>query len=145
MIQSVMAPLAPTLERTRLLVLVFGMLGGITLALTTIAVYGLTQFEIRRRRHELTIRLALGATPRALRQTLALMTVRPVAVGVLVGLPAGWLLTMLLRRSVPLVEPGNAYVYLTASAAILAAALIAAWTPGHRLGTLRAARILRSF
>jgi hypothetical protein len=54
------------------------------------------------------------------------------------------LLTTLLSASVPLVASDNAYVYLAASAVILAAAMIAAWTPSLGLSRLRAARLLRS-
>jgi hypothetical protein len=71
----------------RLLALIFGTLGGVALLLQLIAIAGLASFEIGRRREEMTVRLALGATPNSLRGRLAVGIVRPIAVGVLVGLP----------------------------------------------------------
>ncbi len=56
---------------------IYSMLGGVILVVTTLAVYGLASFETRRRREEMTVRLALGATPGALRRTLTAVIVRP--------------------------------------------------------------------
>jgi ABC-type antimicrobial peptide transport system permease subunit len=140
---SVAADLEPVLEKPRLLAAVFGGLGAIILVLTTIAVYGLSSFEMRRRGEEMTVRLALGATPWTLRRRLAAAIVRPVFVGVLIGLPFSWVEVKLISLSVPLVHPNDVRIYAGAAAAILLAALVAAWLPGRRLSTMRVAEVLR--
>jgi ABC-type antimicrobial peptide transport system permease subunit len=111
--------------------------------LTAIALYGLASFEIRRRRHEMTVRLALGATPQALRRRLAGVTIRPVLAGVLIGLPVSWWGVSLLARSVPLVNASEPRLYAAAAAALLLAALVAVWLPARRLSAMRASEILR--
>jgi hypothetical protein len=42
------------------------------------------------------------------------------------------------------VNAGDAHIYLTAAAAILIAALVAAWLPGRRFLTMRVAELLRT-
>jgi ABC-type antimicrobial peptide transport system permease subunit len=123
---------------------IFGALAAITLVLTTIAIYGLASFEIRRRREEMTVRLALGATPQALRRRLAAVIALPVAIGVLAGLPVSWMEVKVVSLSVPIVHAGDVRIYLAAVAAIVVAALAAAWLPGRRFLTMRVAELLRS-
>ena len=132
------------LEQPRLLALVFVTLGGITLVLTTIAIYGLASFEVRRRREEMTVRLALGATPRALRHRLAVVIATPVGAGALAGLPFSWVQVKLIGLSLPFVNAGDLSIYAAAATIVLAAALVAAWLPGRRLFTMRTAELLRS-
>jgi hypothetical protein len=142
-LDSVAATLEPVREKPRVLAAIFAALGGITLLLAIIAMYGLASFEIRRRRDEMTVRVALGATPQALRRRLAIVIVQPVLFGVMAGLPLSWIEVKLLSRSVPSVNAGDVQIYLAAAAAILIAALIAAWLPGRRFLTMRVAELLR--
>ncbi len=130
--------------KRRLLAAVFGTLAGIILVLTIVAVYGLASFEIRRRRDEMTVRLALGATPAALRRRLAAVIVTPILAGVLIGLTFSWVEVKLLSFSVPLVHAHDVRIHAAASAAMFVAALLAALTAGRRLTTIRVAELLRS-
>jgi ABC-type antimicrobial peptide transport system permease subunit len=106
--------------------------------------YGLASFEIRHRREEMTVRLALGASPRALRRRLAVVIARPVAIGVLLGLPFGWVQVRLIGLSLPFIDAGDPQIYVVAGAAVVVAALVAAWLPGRRFFTMRVAELLRS-
>lgn len=142
--QSVVAELDAALETPRLLALIFGALAAIALLLTGVAMYGLSNFEIWRRREEMTVRLALGATPRALRRRLAVAVVKPVLVGILVGLPMGWVIARVLSASVAVGSASDLWIYAAAAATILVAALIAAWLPGRRFFSMRTAELLRS-
>jgi hypothetical protein len=85
----------------------------------------------------------LDQTPQALRRRLAIVIVQPVLFGVLAGLPLSWMEVKLLSRSVPSVNAGDVQIYFAAAAAILIAALIAAWLPGRRFLTMRVAELLR--
>ena len=130
-------------EAPRLLALIFGSLAGMALLLTIIAMYGLASFEMRRRREEMTVRLALGATPRALRRRLAVAIVKPVAIGILGGLPFSWVIARLLSISVSVGNANDIRIYAVAATVILVAALAAAWLPGRRVFTMRVAELLR--
>ena len=50
----------------------------------------------------------------------------------------------LISLSVPLVDANDWRIYAGATAAILLAALVAAWLPGRRMFTMRAAELLRA-
>jgi predicted permease len=143
-VESVDARVDRALEKPRLLALIIGTLAGIALLLTVVAMYGLANFEIRRRRDEMTVRLALGATPRSLRRGLALAIVKPVAIGALAGLPFSWIELRLIGLSLPFVNAGDLQVYLAAAVVVLVAALVAAWIPGRRFLTMQVGELLRS-
>jgi hypothetical protein len=141
---SVEATFEPALEKPRLLAAIFGTLAAIMLGLTAIAICGLASFEIHRRRHEMTVRLAIGATPRTLRVALVSVAIKPVLTGVLAALPLAWMEVRLLSLSVPFVDSNDLRIYASAAAIMGMAALAAAWLPGRRLFTMRAAEMLRA-
>ncbi len=142
--ESVAARIGVDLQVPRLLALIFGTLGGVVLLLQLVAIAGLATFEIGRRREEMTVRLALGATAAALRRRLAVGIVRPIVVGVCVGVPLSWFMTTFLARSVSTVDPGSVHLYLAAAGAMIVVALITAWVPGWRSITLRVSELLRT-
>ncbi len=142
--ESVAAKVGLDLQVPRLLALIFGTLGGIALLLQLIAIAGLASFEIGRRREEMTVRLALGATTYSLRARLAVGIVRPIVVGVLVGLPLSWVLTTLLARSISTVDAGAPHIYVAAAGIMIVVALATAWIPGWRSITLRVSELLRT-
>jgi predicted permease len=142
--ESVAARVGLDLQVPRLLALIFGTLGGITLLLQLIAIAGLASFEIGRRREEMTVRLALGATAYSLRGRLAVGLVQPIAVGVLVGLPLSWVMTTLLARSIPAIDAGAPHIYAVAAGTMIVVALATAWIPGWRSITLRVSELLRT-
>jgi len=92
----------------------------------------------------MTVRLALGATPRALRYRLAAVIAKAVGVSVMIGLPFSWVELKLISLSVPLVNANDVRIYASAAAVMLFAALLAGWLPGRRLFTMRVAELLRS-
>lgn len=142
--QSVADRVGLAFQVPRLLALIFGTLGGTTLLLQLIAIAGLASFEIGRRREEMTIRLALGATSNSLRARLAIGVVRPIAVGVLIGLPLSWVMTALMALSLPTVDAGAPSSYVSAATIMIVVALITAWLPGWRSMTLRVSELLRA-
>ena len=142
--ESVAQALTLELASPRLLALIFGTLGGTTLVLTVIAIYGLSSFEIRRRRADLTVRLALGATPGLLRRRMAASLAKPIVVGLLAGLPLSWMAAVILSRAVGVFDAADPLVYAGAAILIAGAALIAAWIPGRRHLTGRVAELLRT-
>ena len=142
--ESVAARVGLDFQVPRLLALIFGTLGGIALLLQLIAIAGLASYEIGRRREEMTVRLALGATAYSLRSRLAVGVVRPVMAGVLVGLPLSWVMTTLLARSLSTVQAGAPHLYVVAAGTMVVVALTTAWIPGWRSITLRVSELLRT-
>src|SRR5208283_1865011 len=63
-----------------------GAFGLLALALSTIGIYGVVSYSVERRRHEIGIRMALGATPADVQAMVLSEGIRMVAVGVIAGL-----------------------------------------------------------
>jgi putative ABC transport system permease protein len=112
---------------------VFGMVG---LTLAVIGLYGLLSYSVRRRTHEIGIRMALGARPRSvlkmvLRQGLALTGVG-LAIGLAVSVAIGRFATSLLYG----ISGTDLVTFLTVPALLLVAALVAIVLPARRAARL---------
>jgi predicted permease len=85
-------PLAANLEfwraASRSVAVLSGSLSALALALASIGVYGVVSYTVTRRRREVGIRMALGASPRAVQALVLRETLRPIGAGVLLGLLA---------------------------------------------------------
>jgi predicted permease len=74
--------------RSRLTAGLSGALSLLALLLALVGVYGVVSYVVSRRRRELGIRLALGATARDVRQLMVRQTYRPIAIGAGIGIAA---------------------------------------------------------
>jgi predicted permease len=127
----------------------FGMLvlagfAGLALCLGAIGIYGVVSYSVERRRREMGVRLALGATPGAVVARTITRSLISVGAGVLLGIPAALLAARLLRGmlfGVALVDP----VTLVAVVAGLAGvALLASWLPARRVASIDPVATLRA-
>src|SRR4029077_289379 len=62
--------------------------GGFALLLAVIGIYGVASYSITQRRHEIGVRIAVGAPPASVRKLLARQGLIPVLSGVAVGVAA---------------------------------------------------------
>ncbi|HXT19356.1 MAG TPA: FtsX-like permease family protein, partial [Thermoanaerobaculia bacterium] len=133
--------------RPRLLAAVVGFFGGATLLLAAIGLYSLLAFLVDERRRELSVRVALGARPRAAAGLVMRDGLRQVGLGAAIGLAAALLLggSLAARLAtitrVPLSDP---WVLLSAVAVLAAAALLASSLPARRAARSDPAVALRS-
>ncbi|HTT62205.1 MAG TPA: FtsX-like permease family protein, partial [Bryobacteraceae bacterium] len=109
-----------------------GSLGGLGLLLAVVGVYGVVSYNASLRKHEIGIRMALGAEPRGIfglviRQAVVLVGTG-VAVGLLVALAASRALVSMLVG----VTSHDPLTYAGVSALLLAAALVACYIPACR-------------
>jgi ABC-type antimicrobial peptide transport system permease subunit len=111
------------------LVSLFGILG---LVLASIGVYGLLALQVARRTREFGIRLALGATARALIQLIAGQTARLVALGFLTGALAAWAATRIVRQQWPDAPASGPLVWVGAVVVLCLGGAIASWLPARR-------------
>lgn len=117
--------------------------GSASLLLALMAVYALLTHGVVRRRREMGIRLALGATARQI-ETLVVArgmvwTLGGVAAGVLLSLAA----TRVLEGMLFGVAPRDPQVLVSTALAVLAAAALASWLPARRAARLDALVSLR--
>jgi putative ABC transport system permease protein len=111
------------------LVSVFG-----TLAMTLAAVglYGIVAYVVRQREREIGVRVALGATPAHVVGLMLRRGMKPVLVGLAVGIPLALLATRLLRSLLYEVSESDPVTFVGVAALLAAVALVASWLPSRR-------------
>ena len=87
-VRTLAAQVDGTLRQERLTAIVAGLFGGLALLLAAVGLYGVTLLALRRRRVEIGVRMALGATRGRVLGDALLRVGALVGVGVAVGVPA---------------------------------------------------------
>ena len=110
----------------------FGAFGGIALLLAVVGVYGVKAYAVACRTREIGIRMALGAHRKdvfalIMRQG-AMQTALAVAVGLLLALAAGRVLSQILYE----VSPSDPFALISSSLMLAVAALLACFLPARR-------------
>ena len=119
---------AEPLFQTRLLT-VFSVLA---LLLALIGTYGVLAYDVAERTREIALRLALGATPRAVTLMVLRRSARFALSGAVIGIAASLVLTRVLTKSLFEVTPNDPATLATVVAAILLVALAAGYLPARR-------------
>jgi hypothetical protein len=106
-----------------------GMVSLLALGLAAIGIYGVVAYVVTRRRREVGIRMALGANVQDVRRLILRQTLRPVAVGLAIGIPMAAAAAQLLRTVLFGVTPFDVVAYLAAPLVMIAVAALATWLP----------------
>ena len=109
-----------------------GSLGLLSLALAVTGLYGVVSFASRRRAREVGIRLALGARPADILSMMVWQGIRPVAIGIVLGIVLAGLASRLLISNLYGLSPTDLGVYLGLSAFLALVALGAIFLPARR-------------
>jgi predicted permease len=120
------------LTQERLIATVAGLFGGLALVLAIVGLYGVTAYTVSRRRTEIGVRLALGATPTRVVQLVvgrvALLVAAGIVVGVGLSLWAGRAVRVLLHG----LEPNDPITLFGAATVLLLTAGLAGLIPAWR-------------
>jgi putative ABC transport system permease protein len=123
---------------------VIGAAAIVTLVLGAIGLYGVMAYVVALRTRELGLRIALGASPRAV---VAMMTRQGVVLTAF-GIGAGLLLFVLVARFLRTllfgVAPTDLLTLSSASVLLVAIAALASWIPARRTSRLDPADVLRA-
>jgi len=129
--------------RERLLAILSAFFGGLALLLAGLGLYGVVAYAVSRRRTEIGIRMALGASGAGVIQ----LVVRRVAVVVLMGVVAGGALGFWASRLVQAqlfgLAPDDAATFAGATVVLVLVAAIASWWPAYRASHVDPAKVLR--
>jgi ABC-type antimicrobial peptide transport system permease subunit len=106
-----------------------GSLSVLALVLASIGVCGVVSYNVTRRRREVGIRMALGASPRAVQALVLRETLRPIGAGVLLGVLAAAASSQLLERGLFGISPVDPIAFAAAAIFILAVATMATVLP----------------
>jgi putative ABC transport system permease protein len=110
--------------------------------LAGLGVYGVVSYVVSQRTQEIGIRLSVGATGRDVVRLLTTDALRPVVVGLVLGLAGAAMLSRLLTSFLFGVTPGDAVSYAGAVLCLLLAALTASLVPARRALRIDAATVL---
>jgi len=128
---------------SRLSTVLFGLFGVLGLLLAAIGIYGVMTYTVQQRRHEIGIRVALGASPRDVLRLVvwrgALLSLTGIAIGLVGALAA----TGLMRRLLFGVPPHDALTFVVIAALLAAVGVLAACVPGLRATRVDPVTVLR--
>lgn len=129
----------------RLFASVAGLLGAFALVLAVIGVFGVTAFVVGQRRREIGIRLALGAGPSAVVRTIFGQGVRPIAIGLVVGLGLALLASPIVGKLLAAgVSARDPLSFAAAIAVLGAAAGAGVWIPARRAARVDPVNVLKA-
>jgi len=130
--QSMDAIVAQALGQARLMMWLLGIFAGVAILLASIGIYGAVAYTVEQRTGEIGVRMALGAQTRDVLRLIVSQGMRPVVIGLAIGIVSAFALGRLLTSQLYEVSAHNPAL-LTASTILLAAiALIACLVPARR-------------
>ncbi|HSB76636.1 MAG TPA: ABC transporter permease [Terriglobales bacterium] len=124
--------IASSLDGPRFNTTLLSLFAGFALFLSAIGIYGVLAYTVAQQRHEIGIRMALGARPwHVLRFVLAWGT-RLAGLGALLGVAAAFALTRLMRGLLFGVGATDPFTFAAVTLGLMAVALLASYLPARR-------------
>ena len=134
---------SPSVAMSQFFASIFSAFGVVALILAMIGVYGVTSYLVGQRTMEFGIRMALGARARDVVVMLLGQSLRPILLGVVLGLVGGFGLGRALNAIFFRMTGADSVAFLTMAALMTGAALLAAWYPVRRVTAIDPQRALR--
>ena len=119
-------------------------LGAMAVLLACVGIYSVVAFSVARRRNEMGVRMALGATARQVVRMVVREMALLVAAGVAAGLALAGFIAPALRSLLIGIQPLDARTFAVASVAVAAVALVTAWLPARRAAEANLSAVLRA-
>jgi ABC-type antimicrobial peptide transport system permease subunit len=142
-VRPLASDVASAFAQERLVAMVASFFAGVAALLAALGLYGVTAYAVARRRTEIAVRLALGATPR---DTVALMLGRVavlVSIGTVLGIGVSVWLSQFVTPLLYGLTPRDPVTLLAAAVGLIAVAAVAAWIAASRAARFDPAVILR--
>ncbi len=116
----------------RFSLLLLTLFAGIALVLSVIGIYGVMAYATSQRRHEIGIRMALGAGSREVLGLVVGQGMRLVGIGLLLGLTGAWVLSRVLTSQLYGVSARDPVTYVSVALLLGGVALAASYLPARR-------------
>lgn len=131
------------LAQDRVLALLASFFGALAVTLAGLGLYGVTAYTVGRRRPEIALRLALGATPDIVVRQVLMRLGGAIGLGIVVGtVVSAWASTFVAAQLFG-VEPTDTLTFAAAVALVVAVCRGAGWVPAQRASQLDPAMVLR--
>ena len=106
--------------------------GSLGVVLACLGVYGMVSYSVVQRTHEVGIRIALGAQPFEVQTLMLKDGLRPIVVGIGVGIAASVAVSRILAAMLFGLNPVDAYSFIGVSVLLATVALLSSWLPARR-------------
>lgn len=116
----------------RFLAVVFSAFGGVGLLLGALGIYGVTSDAVTRQRHEIAVRMAIGANPASVVRMVVHQGMRLSLTGVCVGLIVALFGSRALQGALYGVAPTDPLTFTFVTVALVVVAAVACYGPAHR-------------
>jgi putative ABC transport system permease protein len=131
-VNTLQTQLSSTMNQPRFRAVLLTGFAVIALALATIGIYGVTAHAVNQRRHEVGVRMALGASAREVLSLILKQHLRPALVGVVLGIAGALVLARFLESLVYGVGASDPLTFGFMAITLVAVAVIACWIPARR-------------
>ena len=130
--QSMDKIIAQALGQTRLMTWLLGIFAGVALLLAAIGIYAAVAYTVEQRTGEIGVRMALGAQTRDVLRMVVNQGMRPVAIGLAIGIASAFALGRLITSQLYEVSAHNPALLAGSTVLLAAIALIACLLPARR-------------
>jgi predicted permease len=119
-------------QKPRFNAALLSLFAGRGLLLAVVGIYGVVSFLVTQRTQEIGVRMALGATPGDILRLVSGRSMRPVLVGVLLGLVCAMAASRLLTTLLFEVRPDDPLTFAAVALLLVATSLLATYLPARR-------------
>jgi predicted permease len=142
--QSMDAVVAQALGQARLMMWLLGIFAGVALLLASIGIYGAVAYTVEQRTGEIGVRMALGAQTRDVLRLVVNQGMKPVVIGLAIGIISAIALGRLIASQLFEVSAHNPALLGGATMLLAAIALVACLLPARRAALVDPVQALRT-
>jgi len=142
--QTMDAVVAQALGQARLMTWLLGIFAGVALLLASIGIYGAVAYTVEQRTGEIGVRMALGAQTRDVLRLVVNQGMKPVVIGLAIGIVAAFALGRLIASQLFEVSAHNPALLGGATVVLAAIALVACLLPARRAALVDPVQALRT-
>jgi putative ABC transport system permease protein len=130
--------------QARLMMWLLGIFAGVALLLASIGIYGAVAYSVEQRTGEIGVRMALGAQTRDVLRLIVNQGMRPVVIGLAIGIVSAYAIGRLLTSQLYEVSAHNPALLAASTVLLAAIALIACLVPARRAAHVDPIQALRT-
>jgi putative ABC transport system permease protein len=142
-IHTLTSDLASMLAPKRYTTILLGLFSQIALILAAVGLFGLIQYTVTQRSHEIGIRIALGATRTEITQMFLRRSVRLIMLGILAGLVGGYIASCLMISLLYESSPTDPVMLAIILSILVTVAFFASYLPARRAAKIDPMEALR--